>query len=126
MRQIYTWAGIAGIVISATAGDLLISRAMKGIGDLGRWRRHRGLRYVVTRVLSNSTMWLGILFMALAFFSLEFALSWGDVSLVAPASASLTFITNAITARTFLHEDVDRRRWIAAILVAGGVALVSL
>ncbi len=126
MKHIYTWAGIAGIVICATVGDLLISRAMKGIGDLGRWRQQRGLRYVITRVISNPTMWSGIFFMALAFFSLEFALSWGDVSLVAPASASLTFITNAITARTFLHEDVDRRRWIAAILVAGGVALVSL
>ncbi len=126
MKQIYTWVGIAGIVLSATAGDLLISRAMKSIGDLGRWRQERGLRYVLGRVLGNSTMWLGIVFMALAFFSLEFALSWGEVSLVAPASASLTFITNAITARTFLHENVDRRRWIAALLVAGGVALVSM
>ncbi len=126
MKQIYTWVGIAGIVLSATAGDLLISRAMKSIGDLGRWRQERGLRYVLGRVLGNSTMWLGIVFMALAFFSLVFALSWGEVSLVAPASASLTFITNAITARTFLHENVDRRRWIAALLVAGGVALVSM
>ncbi len=126
MREAYTWAGIVAVVTGATVGDLLISRAMKGIGDLGLWRRQKGLGYVVGRVLSNSTMWLGIFFMSLSFFSLEFALSWGDVSLVAPASASLTFITNAILARTFLHEKVDRRRWIAAILVAGGVALVRL
>jgi drug/metabolite transporter (DMT)-like permease len=47
------------------------------------------------------------------------------VSLVAPASASLTFITNALTARVFLREHVDRRRWTAAVLVACGVALVA-
>jgi len=56
------------------------------------------------------------------FFSLLFALSWGDVSLVA---ASLTFIGNALAAKIFLHEKVDRRRWIAAVLVAAGVALLA-
>jgi drug/metabolite transporter (DMT)-like permease len=63
--------------------------------------------------------------LAVAFFSLLFALSWGDVSLVAPAAASLTFIGNAVAARIFLHERVDRRRWIAASLVAAGVALLA-
>jgi drug/metabolite transporter (DMT)-like permease len=62
--------------------------------------------------------------MAIAFFSLMFSLSWGDVSLVAPAAASLTFIGNAMAAKIFLHEKVDRRRWMAALLVAGGVALL--
>ena len=46
--------------------------------------------------------------MAVGFFSLLFALSWGDVSLVAPAAASLTFIGNAFAAKIFLHEKVDR------------------
>jgi len=54
-----------------------------------------------------------------------FALSWGDVSLVAPAAASLTFIGNAVAAKIFLYERVDRRRWIAASLVAAGVALLA-
>ncbi len=126
MKLAHTWIGIVLIVIFATTGDILISRAMKGVGDLQQLRRRFGLKHVIRQVLSNTTMWTGVFFMALAFFSLLFALSWGDVSLVAPASASLTFITNAVAARTFLHEDVDRRRWIAALLVAGGVALVSL
>jgi drug/metabolite transporter (DMT)-like permease len=47
------------------------------------------------------------------------------VSLVAPAAASLTFIGNAFAAKFFLHEKVDHRRWIAALLVAGGVALLA-
>jgi drug/metabolite transporter (DMT)-like permease len=68
---------------------------------------------------------LGLLFMALAFFSLLVTLSWDDVSVVGPASASLTFIANAFAARIFLKERVDHRRWLAALFVAGGVALLA-
>jgi drug/metabolite transporter (DMT)-like permease len=40
-----------------------------------------------------------------------------------PASASLTFLANALVTRVYLKERVDRRRWLAAIFVAAGVAL---
>jgi drug/metabolite transporter (DMT)-like permease len=80
---------------------------------------------VAGRILRNPSFLLGILAMAMAFYSLLFALSWGDVSLVAPASASLTFVANAIAAKIFLHERVDHRRWMAALLVAGGVLLLA-
>ena len=63
--------------------------------------------------------------MALAFFSLLVGLSWADVSLVAPASASITFVTNAIAAKLFLKENVDRRRWFSAVFVAAGVLLLA-
>ena len=80
---------------------------------------------VIARTLRNGSFLLGVTAMAIAFFSLLFALSWGDVSLVAPAAASLTFVGNAVAAKIFLHERVDRRRWIAAGLVAAGVALLA-
>jgi len=63
--------------------------------------------------------------MAISFFTLEVALSWADVSLVVPASAACTFLTNAFAARIFLYEKVDKRRWMAAMFVAGGVALLA-
>jgi len=66
-----------------------------------------------------------MVFMALGFFSLLITLSWADVSVVGPASASLTFVVNAIAARIFLHEHVSPRRWVAALFVAGGVALLA-
>jgi uncharacterized membrane protein len=34
-------------------------------------------------------------------------------------------VTNAIAAKIFLHERVDHRRWMAAVLVAGGVVLLA-
>lgn len=125
MRHIYTWAGILVVVFFSVVGDVLMSRAMKQVGDVHEAWRRSGLWAVVGRVLSNSNFFLGIAAMAVAFFSLLFALSWGDVSLVAPAAASLTFIGNAFAAKIFLHEKVDQRRWIAAVLVAGGVALLA-
>lgn len=123
--QLYTWSGILIVVFFSVVGDVLISRAMKQVGDVYELWKRSGLWTVLGRILSNATFFAGVTAMAAAFFSLLFALSWGDVSLVAPAAASLTFIGNAFAARIFLREKVDRRRWIAAILVAAGVALLA-
>ena len=117
---------IAAIVIFATVGDVLIAAAMRGIGDLDEIRARSGMVGAVTAVLGNARFLSGVFFMALSFFSLLFALSHADLSLVAPASASLTFVTNAVAAKIFLKENVDRRRWIAALFVFAGVALMSL
>ena len=125
MKEIYTWAGILLVVVSSVAGEVLLSKAMKQVGDVGELRRQRGLWTVIGRVGRNPNFLLGLLSMTFSFYSLLFGLSWGDVSLVAPAAASLTFVGNAVAARIFLHERVDRRRWIAALLVAGGVALLA-
>jgi len=125
MTHVYTWSGILVVVFFSVVGDILIARAMKQVGDVHALWERAGLWTAVGRVLSNSNFFFGLTAMAVGFFSLLFALSWGDVSLVAPAAASLTFIGNAFAAKIFLHEKVDRRRWIAAVLVAGGVALLA-
>jgi len=125
MRGIYTWSAILAIVFASVVGDVLLARAMKQVGDVGALRRRVGVLAVIGRTLGNPNFLLGVMAMAVAFFSLLFALSWGDVSLVAPAAASLTFIGNAVAAQVFLHERVDRRRWIAVALVATGVALLA-
>ncbi|HTA87148.1 MAG TPA: EamA family transporter [Silvibacterium sp.] len=116
---------IAAIVIFATAGDVFIASAMRGIGDLDEIKVARGLGGAALAVLGSGRFVSGVFFMALSFFSLLFALSHADLSLVAPASASLTFVTNAIAAKIFLKENVDRRRWIAAVFVCAGVALLA-
>ena len=126
MTQAYVWGAIIAVAAISTIGDVLLSRAMKQVGDLGELRRTRGVLVVIGRVLRTPSFVLGICALALGFFSLLIGLSWGDLSLVAPASASLTFVLNAIAAKVFLHERVDHRRWVAALLVAGGVALLSL
>ncbi|HKM84707.1 MAG TPA: EamA family transporter [Terriglobales bacterium] len=126
MKDLYAWAAIALIVLASTSGDVLLSFSMKRVGDVGElWKRH-GVLAVIGRVLTTPTFALGLVAMAVAFYSLLFGLSWGNLSLVVPASASLTFVANAVAARIFLHERVGRRRWIAALLVAGGVVLMAV
>lgn len=119
-------AMIAAIVVFATIGDVLIAYAMRAIGDLDEIKARKGLIGAILAVLSSPRFLLGVGFMTLSFFSLLFAFSHADLSLVAPASASLTFVTNAVAAKFFLHENVDRRRWLAAVLVFAGVTLLAL
>ena len=125
MNHLAVWGGIAAVVIASTVGDVLQSRAMKEIGDLGLVRKQHGLSGVVLQVIGNARFMIGLAFMAVGFFSLLVTLSWGDVSIVGPASASLTFLANALVAHIYLKENVDRRRWAAALCVACGVALLA-
>ena len=122
---IATWAEILTVAATAVAGDVLTAGAMRRIGDLDVIRAKSGLIGAIKAVVGSPMFLLGVLSMALSFFSLLFTLSNVDVSLAAPASASLTFVGNAFAAKFFLHENVDRRRWFAAIFVCGGVALLS-
>ena len=120
------WLAIAAAVMATSGGDVLLARAMKRIGDVSDLRRERGLLYVALKALRCRYFLAGLGCMALAFYSLLFGLSWNDVSLIGPATASLTFVANAFAASIFLHEHVDGRRWAAALLVAGGVVLMAL
>lgn len=126
MNDLYAWGAIALITLAATTGDVLLAYSMRRVGDVGElWKTH-GLFAVAARILTTPTFFLGVGAMAVAFYSLLFGLSWGNLSLVVPASASLTFVANALAARIFLHERVSRRRWIAALLVAAGVGLMAV
>ena len=126
MKPLYTWGAITMIVLASTTGDILMSHVMKRVGDVHSVARQCGFFMVVRRILGNPLFFVGIAALAVAFYSLLFGLSWDDVSLIGPAAAALTFVTNAIAAKIFLHERVDRRRWIAALLIAGGVVLLAV
>ncbi len=118
-------AMIVTVSITSTIGEVLTAAAMKSIGDLDAIRARNGLRGAIRAVLTCPLFFAGVSFLALAFFALLFALNHLDLSLAAPASASLTLVTNAVAAKLFLHENVDRRRWVAAVLVCVGVYLIA-
>jgi len=122
------WAAaamITTIVLTSTAGEVLTAAAMKSIGDLDEIRAQSGLKGAIRAVITCPLFFAGVFFLAVAFFALLFALSHLNLSLVAPAAASLTLITNAIAGKIFLHENVDRRRWISAGLVCVGVYFLA-
>lgn len=119
------WIMIGAIVLLATAGDVLIAGAIRQMGDFDEIRKRSGLGGAIRAVLGNARFGIGLTCMACSFFALLFALSWADVSLVAPASAALTFVTNAIAAKWLLKENVDHRRWLAAVCVCAGVFFLA-
>lgn len=122
------WAAaamIAAIVLSSTVGEVLTAAAMKSIGDLDEIRAHSGLTGAIRAVVTCPLFFAGVGFLAFAFFALLFALNHLDLSFVAPAAASLTLVTNAIAAKLFLKENVDKRRWTAAALVCVGVYFLA-
>ena len=118
-------AMIAAVVLTSTAGEVLTAAAMKSIGDLDEIRARSGMKGAIRAVVACPLFFGGVGFLALAFFSLLFALNHLNLSLVAPASASLTLVTNAIAGKVFLKENVDRRRWASAMLVCIGVYLLA-
>ena len=118
-------ATIAAVVLASTTGEVLTAAAMKSIGDLDIIRAKSGMKGAIRAVLTSPLFFIGVFFLAVAFFSLLFALNHLNLSLVAPASASLTLVTNAVAGKIFLKENVDRRRWAAAVLVCVGVYLLA-
>jgi drug/metabolite transporter (DMT)-like permease len=116
------------IVLVATlaiAGECLIAAGMRGVGDLDEIRAESGLPGAIKAVCTNVPFLIGATCMGLNFFALLYTLSKVDLSLAAPGTASLTYIGNAVAGKVFLHENVDRRRWLAAIFVAIGVILLA-
>lgn len=119
------WGSVATVVVTAVAGDILIARAMRAIGDLDLIRERAGLPGAIKAVLTEPSFVFGVCAMSLSFFSLLYALAPpAPVSLIAPATGSLTYIGNAFVAKYFLKENVSGRRWLAAVLVCVGVYLL--
>jgi drug/metabolite transporter (DMT)-like permease len=114
------------LVAFTTLGDLLMARAMRKVGDVDALHEKAGFFGVVRRVLARPSFYGAFLSMALSFFSLLISLSLIDLSIVIPASSSLTFLATLLGAKFFLKEHVDVKRWIAGAMVTCGIILLAL
>ena len=119
--RLVIFIGIA--VLTGTAGDICLTHAMKRIGEVKSFRPAVVLP-MMARAFRHASMWMGIVLMAAAFFSLLALLSWADASLVVPATA-LSYVSGAFGAKFFLREKIEPVRWAGVILVCAGVALLS-
>lgn len=106
-------------VLCISVGETLLAAGMKGVGRQG----HDALRFVLAAVSSWQVL-LGALFM-LAFFVLyALSLAWADLSFVLPLTA-VSYVTGALFAQVFLHEQVSLTRWLGAIIITLGVVVVG-
>ncbi len=114
---------IAVIVLADSAGDVLLTRGMKQVGEIStiRWRE---LLTIARKVIINRSFLSAIFFICVTFVSFLTVLSWADLSLVFPAT-SLIYVVSTLGAKFILGETVTLERWAGILLVCLGVALTS-
>jgi multidrug transporter EmrE-like cation transporter len=118
------WLWILSVAALAIAGEVLIATGMKKVGDLDEVLSVSGLGGAISVVLSSGALRAGAVCMALNFFAMLGMVSAVELSLGVPATASLTYVGNAVAAKLFLKEAVDHRRWLATSFVLLGVVLL--
>lgn len=112
------------VVLGGSAGDVLITKGMKQLGEISTLNVGR-LFGIFGRAITNRYVLTGVCFMAVSYFSFLGALRLADLSLVLPAT-SISFVITTIGARLFLKETISAMRWAGILLVCIGVALISL
>jgi len=113
---------LAGITVFSTAGDSLLARGMKDLGNV-----NVSLHNLSGLLLAVLNPWVaaGILLL-LAFFSCYMsALSWADLTYVLPAT-SLAYVLVALVGHFRLHEEISPTRWLGIALIAAGVGFVAV
>ncbi len=110
---------LAGVTVCAAAGDSLLSRGMKEVGNIS-------FQHLPTLVSAISNPWvlMGILLLLGFFASYMTALSWADLTYVLPAT-SLGYVLLALIARFLLHEQISTTRWLGIVLISAGVGFVT-
>lgn len=118
------WVWVMVTVVASTFGDLLNADGMTDHGeivDLGPRSLAHTLRYMVT----HPGILGGMVCNAISFAGFLALISTAELSFAVPATA-LSYLLKTGLAHVFLKEKVSWRRWAGAILVAVGVALISL
>jgi len=115
---------IAIVVLTGSAGDIAITHTMKKIGEI-EVLSPSSVGRALGRAFQMGWTWIGIGLMTISFFSLLALLSWGDVSIVVPATA-LSYVVGAFGAKFLLHEQVTPVRWAGLVMVCIGVAFISI
>jgi drug/metabolite transporter (DMT)-like permease len=121
-----TWKTVlvlALMIVAGAAGDTLMSKGMKQVGEITSAQPLDLLRAGV-RAARNPYVVSGVLGLAIYFFCFSAVLSWADVSLVVPISA-LSFLLTAFVAQRALGEHVTPQRWLGTVLIVLGVVLVA-
>lgn len=110
-------------VLFQTAGNLLVSQAMKRLATASPWETTHWISFSL-QMAASPGVWLGTLLLIIFFVLYAVLLSSADLSFVLPAS-SFGYVLNVALAHYLLLEPVSMTRWLGTILISIGVVLVS-
>jgi drug/metabolite transporter (DMT)-like permease len=110
---------LAGVALFGSAGDSLLSRGMKEIGNISA-------AHLQSLIFAVRNPWIvGGILLLLAFFAAYMtALSWADLTYVLPAT-SIGYVLLALIAKFVLHEQVTAARWLGIVLITAGVGFIA-
>jgi len=118
-----TFLLLVSLIACSSLGEILSAKGMQQVGAVSL--QPRALLGAIWRMVRNPFLILGVVFLAVSFFSFISLLSYADLSFVVPLTA-VAYITNTLGGRYFLGEYISRERWLGTFMVASGVALISL
>jgi len=113
------YAILITIMLTASVGDTLLSRAMAQVGAVDV--HHLGLLW---HALFNPFVIAGIVLLIGFFASYMTALSWADLTFVMPATA-FGYVVVALLSRFWLHEHLSVYRWTGIFLIVCAVGFVA-
>src|SRR5262245_16083833 len=114
---------LCSLVVGSSLGEILSAKGMRKVGAVSF--RPKALIGAIGRMIRSPYLFAGVACLAVAFFSFISLLSYADLSFVAPLTA-VSYITNTVGARFLLKERISKARWTGTLLVALGVAVISL
>lgn len=115
---------IAIIVLADSAGDVLLTKGMRQVGEVSTFVP-RELLAIARKAVRNPHFVASIGFMVTHFIGFLMVLSWADLSVVFPAT-TLVYVFGTLAAKFFLQETISVHRWAGTMLVCLGVGMVSL
>jgi drug/metabolite transporter (DMT)-like permease len=110
--------------LSASVGESLLSFGMRRYGSMDLAEPSQWV-ILISSVVRNPYIFLGVVFLAIFFFLYLAALSWADLSFVLPLTA-VSYLFAALLAKFFLKEEVSWHRWAGTLVIVIGIALVAL
>ena len=110
-------------VTAGTAGDLLLAKGMKELGDVSAMNL-RGILATAYQALTTPKLVIGTAMLAIFFFLWLAVLSWEDLSVALPMQA-LNYVLVPFLSQYLLGETVSPLRWAGTVLVCIGVLMIT-
>ncbi len=106
-----------------TAGDLLLAKGMKQVGDIAVLNNPTLFFMKMGLTARNGWVWIGIACLAISLLLWLAVLSRAPLSLAVPMTA-VAYVLNAFAAKYILMETVSPLRWTATGVIALGILLL--
>ena len=110
-------------VFFAIGGQFTLKSAMERIGRIGTAQMSQPLD-TVTRALAEPRLWVGLTLFGVSALFWMVVLSRVPLSVAYPI-VGVSYVIVVVLSRFLLHEHIPTLRWVGAVVVAIGIAIIG-